>query len=144
MLLSYPEFSLTFFKTHITLLNCLICLPAGIGLAKQAYGWLRIYQIYDWTNIHIDTVTQYLYLEMFLRRSHSTALFKISAPLLRNLSHHCYGRVNYAPHAMPHATFVRVSKTLPETKSIVLDLGASRRWGLGSIIIRLIIERMFV
>ena len=43
---------------------------------------------------------------------HAT-LFEI--PRSRNLLHRCYGRVNYAPHAMPFTTFVRISKTFPAT-----------------------------
>ena len=31
------------------------------------------------------------------------------------LLHRCCGRMNYAPHAMPRTTFVRVSKTFPAT-----------------------------
>ena len=31
------------------------------------------------------------------------------------LLHRCCGKMNYAPHAMPRTTFVRVSKTFPAT-----------------------------
>ena len=41
-----------------------------------------------------------LYLEKLLRRSRSTVRNIISRS--RNLSHRFYGRVNYAPHAIPH------------------------------------------
>ena len=43
------------------------------------------------------------------------AMFEISVPRSRNLSHCYYGRGNYALHAIPRTTFVRVLKTFPAT-----------------------------
>ena len=40
----------------------------------------------------------------FLETDHA-ALFEINVPRSRNLLHRCYGRVKYAPYAMPCTTF---------------------------------------
>ena len=47
------------------------------------------------------------------------ALFEISVPRWRNLSHLCYRRVNYALDTMQRTTFIQVSKTFPATITIV-------------------------
>ena len=55
-------------------------------------------------------------------------VFEVSVLRLRNLSHCCYGRVNYAPHAMPCTAFVCVSKTFPATKIIRVSSGWREDW----------------
>ena len=69
------------------------------------WGWknhikIPLISLFKFISDHIWVL---LYLEKFLRRSSST--------VRNNLLHRCYGRVNYAPRAMPRTTSVRVSQS---------------------------------
>ena len=73
----------------------------------------------EFTSINI---CQWIYCFSKSFRDDHAALFEISVSRSRNLLHRCYGRVKYAPYAMPCTTFYASQKHFQQQYIQFLDL----------------------